>query len=108
LILASNYKNNIDDAFLRRFHNIIHFPMPGIAERYKLWTQSIPECMTPEAHIHWHQIAEKYEITGAEIVNVMYYATLKAHSRATDVLIKEDLYEGIKKELKKQDKTFSY
>lgn len=108
LILASNYKNNIDDAFLRRFHNIIHFPMPGIAERYKLWTQSIPESMTPEAHIQWQQIAEKYEITGAEIVNVMYYATLKAHSRNTDVLIKEDLYEGIKKELKKQDKTFSY
>ena len=82
--------------------------MPGLAERYKLWTQSIPHSMTPEADINWHEIAEKYEITGAEIVNVMYYATLKAHSLNTEMLIKDDLYEGIKKELKKQDKTFSY
>ena len=31
LILASNFKNNIDDAFLRRFQSIIHFPMPNAA-----------------------------------------------------------------------------
>ena len=27
VILATNLKNNIDDAFLRRFQSIIHFPM---------------------------------------------------------------------------------
>lgn len=108
LILASNFKNNIDDAFLRRFHNIIHFPMPSVTERYKLWTQSLPLNMKASTDIDWKRIAEKYEITGAEIVNVLYYATLRACSRKDVVLIKEDIYEGIKKELKKQDKTFSY
>jgi len=28
VILASNFKTNIDDAFLRRFHNVVEFPMP--------------------------------------------------------------------------------
>jgi len=107
LILASNFKSNIDDAFLRRFHNIIHFPLPGVAERYKLWNQSVPDSMTTSPDIDWRQIADKYEISGADIVNVMYYATLKAHSRKNDLLTRKDIYEGIKKELKKQDKTFS-
>ncbi|TMM58006.1 ATP-binding protein [Maribacter algarum] len=108
LILASNFKNNIDDAFLRRFHNVIHFPLPGVKERYKLWIQSMPSGMKAKKDIDWKQIAEKYEITGAEIVNVMYYSALKAYSRKNSILLKDDIYEGIKKELKKQDKTFSY
>ncbi|NHF58037.1 ATP-binding protein [Flavobacteriaceae bacterium TP-CH-4] len=108
LILASNFKNNIDDAFLRRFHNVIHFPLPGVKERFKLWTQSTPSNMKAHADIDWKIIAEKYDITGAEIVNVMYYATLRAYARKKYVLIKEDILEGIKKELKKQDKTFTY
>ncbi|MBT8184470.1 MAG: ATP-binding protein [Eudoraea sp.] len=108
LILASNFKNNIDDAFLRRFHNIIHFPIPGITERHKLWTQSVPANMNCGKEINWKVIADKFEITGAEIVNVMYYATLKAYSRKDNSITKKDIFEGIKKELKKQDKSFSY
>ncbi|WP_149304098.1 ATP-binding protein [Pareuzebyella sediminis] len=108
LILASNFKHNIDDAFLRRFHNVIHFPMPSAKERYKLWTQSIPDSMKSHADIDWRKIASTYEITGAEIVNVMYYSALKACSRNDTTLWQDDIYEGIKKELKKQDKTFSY
>jgi ATP-dependent 26S proteasome regulatory subunit len=73
-----------------------------------LWTQSVPTNLTCENDINWKEIADKFEITGAEIVNVMYYASLKACSRQENVLIKNDIYEGIRKELKKQDKTFSY
>src|SRR5690606_39487670 len=29
IILASNFKSNIDQAFIRRFNAIIHFPMPN-------------------------------------------------------------------------------
>ena len=40
IILASNYKTNIDSAFVRRFNAIIHFPMPGHHERFELWRVS--------------------------------------------------------------------
>ena len=33
LILASNFKNNIDSAFMRRFHTTVYFPMPDNKER---------------------------------------------------------------------------
>ncbi|WP_299885376.1 ATP-binding protein [uncultured Lacinutrix sp.] len=104
LILASNFKNNIDDAFLRRFHNIIHFPIPGASERYKLWTQSIPQDMFLKTEIDWKAIAEKYEMTGAEIINVMYYASLRAYAKKSNALKLEDIYSSIKKEFAKQDK----
>ena len=32
VILASNFKNNIDEAFLRRFQSIIYFPLPAKEE----------------------------------------------------------------------------
>ena len=42
LILASNFKNNLDDAFIRRFHAVVHFPMPGSRDRLTLWQKSLP------------------------------------------------------------------
>ena len=37
VVLASNLKHNIDDAFLRRFHSMVFFPMPKAPERFKMW-----------------------------------------------------------------------
>jgi hypothetical protein len=51
LILASNFKNNIDDAFLRRFHHIIHFPMPGVPERLGIWKGCVPGNLKGRARV---------------------------------------------------------
>ena len=45
IILTSNLKENIDPAFTRRFHFVVHFPRPGVAERRRLWQLAFP----PEA-----------------------------------------------------------
>ena len=37
MILASNFKNNIDEAFLRRMHFAIEFPRPDEEHREKIW-----------------------------------------------------------------------
>ncbi len=42
VILASNFKGNIDTSFTRRFNSIIEFENPGIEERIKLWENYIP------------------------------------------------------------------
>ncbi len=39
VILATNYKDNIDKAFVRRFQSVMHFPMPGPEERERLWNR---------------------------------------------------------------------
>lgn len=107
MILASNFKSNIDDAFLRRFHSVVHFPMPTVQERLKLWQKSLPANILPNDTVKLHELAEQFEITGASIINIIQYAALKALSADADkkVLTQKDLLDGIKRELRKEEKS---
>ncbi len=107
LILASNFKSNMDDAFLRRFHTIIQFPQPNAAERLQLWEKSLPALYKPEPKINLKELADKYELTGAAILNVVYYATLKAASRNDEFVCHADLIEAIRREYRKEDRSIS-
>lgn len=104
MILASNFKSNIDDAFLRRFHSIVHFPMPNSEERFKLWKKSLPSSIGFDNDIDLRKIADVFEVSGASIINVVQYASLKALSRDNQTLYHEDFIEGVKRELRKEEK----
>lgn len=108
LILASNFKNNIDDAFVRRLHAIIHFPPPSIAERLILWEKTMPASLKAEPTIHLKNLSEKFELNGANILNVVHFAALKSFARADGILRLEDLMEGIRKEYRKEEKTINH
>jgi len=77
VILATNQRGNIDDAFTRRFQAIIHFPMPGIEEREEIWRKAFPPQIEIAADINWNQIAIRYELTGAGIINVAHYCAVE-------------------------------
>lgn len=77
MILATNQRGNIDDAFVRRFQAIIHFPMPGAMERAEIWKKSFPENIGVAADIDWHQVASRYELSGAGIVNAAHYCSIE-------------------------------
>jgi len=106
LILASNYKSNIDEAFLRRFHSVVHFPMPNAQERHKLWNKALPVTVKSNGGLELEKIAEQFELSGAAIINIMQFATLKALSKANKELAHDDLVEGIRKEMRKEEKSF--
>lgn len=107
VILASNFKANIDEAFIRRFQSIIHFPMPRAAERLRLWKQSLPPKMVLDADVDLKILAERYELSGASIVNIVQYCCLTALSRNDKVLTNQDLRNGIAREFGKEGKIFS-
>jgi SpoVK/Ycf46/Vps4 family AAA+-type ATPase len=77
VILATNQRGNIDDAFTRRFQAIIHFPMPGTEEREEIWRKAFPPQIEITADINWNQIATRYELTGAGIINVAHYCAVE-------------------------------
>jgi hypothetical protein len=101
VILATNFKSNIDDAFSRRFQSIIYFPAPGVEERLKLWQKSFPPKVQLGSDINLPSIAQKYELTGAEIINIIQFACLRALDRNDKQLLFQDLLEGIRKEFQK-------
>jgi len=78
VILATNQRSNVDDAFARRLQAIIHFPMPRPEERHKIWTMAFPPQLTIDADIDWLGVAARYELSGAGILNVIQYCAVEA------------------------------
>lgn len=98
VILASNLKTNIDDAFIRRFQSVIHFPMPKAKERLRIWGNAFSPKGRLQDDLSLHHIAEKHNISGGTIMNVVRFASLRSISRDSDVILKEDIEEGLRRE----------
>ncbi|MBA4408098.1 MAG: AAA family ATPase [Odoribacter sp.] len=104
VILATNMKNNIDTAFTRRFNAIIEFENPTAQERLILWKNNIPKRIKLDNQIVLTEIAKRYEVTGANIVNIIHFACLKTIEKKSDTISLSDLMAGIQKEYKKEGK----
>jgi hypothetical protein len=105
VILASNMRNNVDEAFTRRLNSIIHFQKPQTRERLRIWTNAFsPECIPPD-NDSLQQIAKQHELSGGSIMNVVQYASLMALNRGDKTIASDDILQGIKKEFKKEGKT---
>ena len=105
VILASNLKANIDDAFTRRFQSIIYFPIPEEYERLKLWKKVFETGTLPlDNTIDLNGIAREHQIAGGSIINVLRYAAIKAVNRKPEKVLQADIEMGIRKELKKEGK----
>jgi DNA polymerase III delta prime subunit len=103
VILATNFKNNIDEAFIRRFQSVIHFPAPGVAERLELWKRSFPPKLKLNKNIDLAAIAKKYEVTGSSILSVVQYCCLQAISKGSGI-DNDMLIEAVKREYLKEGK----
>lgn len=106
VILASNFKTNIDEAFIRRFQSVIHFPMPNPQERAVIWEKSIPGHLTLASDVQLNNIARKYELTGASIMNVVQHCCLQALHAKNTAINEEVLLSGIKREFLKEGKVW--
>ncbi len=104
VILATNQRGNIDDAFVRRLQSIIHFPMPRAQERYRLWSRSFPSQIRISDDIDWGRIAQRFELSGASITNVTHYCALEALADQTRSLNLKRLESAIMREYVKEGK----
>jgi len=107
VILASNFKNNIDPAFSRRFQAIIQFPMPTPAERLQLWKMILPDSMLEKEGI-LEKISATHEVSGASIINVAQYCFLKNMQPDGTItpVAATDIEEGLIREFNKEGKIF--
>ncbi|OPX90946.1 MAG: ATP-dependent zinc metalloprotease FtsH [Pelotomaculum sp. PtaB.Bin104] len=69
-ILATNFIQNIDEAFMRRFNFIIEFPFPDKQYREKIWKSIFPEEAPLSDDIDFEFIASKFEVAGGNIKNI--------------------------------------
>jgi len=70
IILATNLRKNMDDAFARRMHFAVEFPMPGEPDRYRIWTSMFPEQAPLGQDLDLSFLARQFSITGGNIRNI--------------------------------------
>lgn len=104
VILASNFKSNMDEAFVRRFQSIIHFPFPKANERQLIWKKAFPQKVKLHDDVRISSIAQKFELSGAEIMNVVQYCCLKVLENGSHTIQQHHLLEGIRREFHKEGK----
>lgn len=105
VILATNLKANIDDAFARRFQSLVYFPTPDAEQRHRLWKNTLNGKACLDDGIDLYSLASRYELSGGAITNVVRYGAIAAMKRSQQTIYQDDLVTGVVKELRKEGKT---
>jgi hypothetical protein len=103
VILATNLRRNIDDAFSRRLHCVVEFPAPDEQLRLKLWLKIFPRQTPLAADIDFRFVASHFQLTGGDIRNVALDAAFLAAQDGGVVTMRE-LASALNRQLLKQGK----
>jgi hypothetical protein len=77
-ILTTNFRQNIDSAFLRRIRFAIEFPRPDAAARELIWRQCLPVSAPLAPDLDLAAVARRIELTGGNIRQVTLRAAFAA------------------------------
>jgi len=102
VILATNFKKNMDEAFLRRLHFTIEFPLPDEMYREKIWRNIFPEETPVEKSLDFKFLAS-FKITGGNIKNIALSAAFLAVGDSHTITM-EHIIRAVKREFQKMGK----
>ncbi|MCP5104024.1 MAG: ATP-binding protein, partial [bacterium] len=74
VILATNFRRNIDDAFSRRVHFSLDFPFPDEEYRLGIWRKIFPHEAPKSPDIDLEFLAGRFKMSGGSIKNIALYA----------------------------------
>lgn len=98
VILATNLRSNIDEAFSRRFQSVIYFPMPSKELRAELWQKMLPKEWMGKNGEELIRIASETELSGGSITNVIRRCALHLVGTKDKCLNKAILVGALQKE----------
>jgi SpoVK/Ycf46/Vps4 family AAA+-type ATPase len=89
VVLTSNFQGNIDQAFLRRIHVTVHFPVPTADDRERIWKRSLGNAPTDQLELAF--VAGKFDLSGGSIRNTALSAAFFAAAQNEPVGMKHVL-----------------
>ena len=98
VILATNLRSNIDEAFSRRFQSVVYFPMPGEELRRELWRNMLPEEWLGRQADGLVALAAETELSGGSITNVVRRCALQLVMSGRKTLDERTLKDALEKE----------
>jgi len=105
VILASNFRKNMDDAFLRRLHFTIEFPLPDDNARKDIWRKMFPK-ETPISDDVDFAFLSRFKFAGGNIKNIVLAASFLAAEDSESVAM-EHIVKATKREYQKIGKLFT-
>ena len=106
-VLATNRKQDLDEAFLRRLRFVIDFPLPGEEERQRIWRQIIPLHVEAK-EIDFDFLARQFPLAGGHIRSIVFHACLQsAEAEAPRRLTMSALLAAVRSEYDKLDRSIS-
>ncbi|MFL5384366.1 MAG: AAA family ATPase [Longimicrobiaceae bacterium] len=106
VILATNLRRNLDDAFVRRMHHAVEFLLPGERERLRIWERVFPAAAPRAPGLALEQLARRLEVPGGSIRNIALAAAFLA-ADGDGVIRMEHLACAARRELQKIGKALS-
>ena len=106
VILATNLKMNLDEAFLRRLHFVIDFPMPDETQRRRIWRGTVPDAAPLAAEVDWDFLARQFKVSGGNIRNAVLAAAFLAAQDGTAIATSH-LVRGLRREYQKLGRMIS-
>ena len=105
-ILATNLRQNLDEAFLRRLAFTIIFPFPEEADRRRIWQVIWPAEMPMGDDVDLDSLARQFKLSGGQIKNI---ALAAAHLAAAEgkPLMMAHLRHATRREYQKLGKVLS-
>lgn len=104
IILATNLKPNIDNAFSRRIQSVVYYNLPNNIQRLKLWTKVL-KSISKISKNDLVKISKNYKLSGGSIKNIIQHAWILSKKNNTQINL-NDILVGIRRELFKEGKIF--
>ena len=99
-VLATNLRNNVDEAFARRLDAVVDFPLPEEPERLRLWQHCLGPLVLQVPDLDLAFLARSFALSGGNIRNVTVAAAFSAASRREEVTM-VDLIRATQREYRK-------
>jgi hypothetical protein len=104
-ILATNMRQLIDEAFMRRLSFTVLFPLPDEADRRRIWATLWPASLPRKSDVDLDRLA-RFRLPGGNIRNVLLAAAYLAAPEDTAVGM-QHLLHGVRREYQKLGKQLS-
>jgi SpoVK/Ycf46/Vps4 family AAA+-type ATPase len=104
-ILATNLRQNIDAAFVRRLEFVIEYTEPDRDQRAQLWKRHIPTGAPVASDVNYNELAALYPVVGGVIRNAAVAAAFRAAAEGMP-LGRDHFIHAIRREYEKAGKAF--
>lgn len=101
VILATNFRQNIDDAFLRRLDVVVDFPFPEAEDRLRIWKLLLPDTAPLDDDIDIEFLSQQFKLSGGSIRNCSLAAAFLAADEDSKIGMRH-LVRGVALEYGKQ------